>query len=978
MRRPSTAAAATLTCALVASAALVRGASAATTGVLTGYALTTWSESDEGPFGAIAAIAQDADGYLWIGTSAGLFRFDGVRFTPWHRIGTTRLPAAAVTALLVGRDGRLWVGLDNGAGVAAIDKRQVKLFDSREVDSVTALAEGSDGTIWAVDDPGLYRLDGRTWTRVPLSNGAAQARVVNVGTFANGAVWAGATSGLFVRTATSDEFTRQAADWAWAATEDGARNVWITDTVTGIRRSAEPMRPRAGFEGNGYRLIYDRRGHLWVATIGEGLWRVRAEPDGELQMQRATLQSGLFSDSVQSLLEDREGNVWVGTTVGLHRLTLQKMTPVTNIGLVNSAEARDGRFWVGTSYGVVALEADSWQRDTSATIAAPYVRNMRWDTTGVLWASTSEGLMRAQGDRLQPFTIPAEYGMGGISCMVPRRRGGMWVGDGRRLVFWDKGRWAPLTPPSEAPEAPIACIHDDSAGRQWLGYPGARLGLVEKNAFRLFPPETFGPDANTIIRVTENADGTVWVTTNAGISRFAGGRFTTVTRANGLPAGRPAAIVEDDDGDLWVHMDVGILRIPPGEIDRVAADQAHRVRYQFYDSSDGLAGAPILSVRAGRAVDGKLWFVRGGALTIADPRTIRRWPEVTPGPVRIETASADERRFEAVEALDVPAGTKRVGIDYTAVALTQPNRVRFRYRLDGFDTEWVLAGTRRSAVYTNLPPRDYRFRVEASTEEDGWTEASAATMSFTVLPAFYQTGWFYGLCVLVAGAVIAGAWRLRESMVKREYSAVLAERARLSREIHDTLLQSLVGVALQMDHLAHGVCAASAEAKETLLRTGRRVEAYVREARQSILDLRSPVLDTVGLPEALRQIGKDVTEEANLGFALTVTGRPRRCSARLENELLRIGHEAIINAVRHAQASQIRLELRFEADAVSLKVLDDGRGFTPSPVGHEDDPHYGLVSMRERAENLGGRFTIARSPSGGTEVEAIVPTSAAA
>lgn len=965
--------------ALVAATVLgARPATAATPGVLTGYALTTWAESEDGPFGAIAAIAQDADGYLWIGTSAGLFRFDGARFTPWSRIGATRLPDAPVTALLVGRDGRLWVGFDNGAGVASINKRQVVVFEPRDVDSVTALAEGGDGTIWAVDDPGLYRLDGRNWTRVPLANGSASARVVSAGTFADGTVWAGTTSGLFVRSDVSDRFQQTAPDWVWAAAEDDAKRVWITDTVTGIRWPGEPTRPHPGFDGNGYRLIHDRRGNLWVATIGEGLWRVRPERDGPMELQRATLQSGLFSDSVQSLLEDREGNIWVGTTVGLHRLTPQKMTPVTNIGLVNAAEARGHDFWVGTSYGVVQLEPVEWQRESSSTIAAPYVRTMRWDSTGVLWASTNDGLMRAQGGRLQLFPIPTEYALGGISCMVARRRGGMWLGDGGRLVFWDKGRWAPFTPPADAPDAPIACIHDDSSGRQWLGYPGARLGLVEKDAFRLFPAETFGDGATTIVRVTENADGTVWVTTNAGISRFVEGRFTTVTRANGLPAGRPAAIVEDDDGDLWVHMDVGILRIPPGEIDRVAADSAHRVRYQFYDSSDGLAGAPILSVRAGRAVDGKLWFVRGGALTIADPRAIKRWPAIQPGPARVEAASADERRFEAGGPLHVPAGTKRVGIDYTAVALTQPNRVRFRYRLEGFDTEWVLAGTRRSAVYTNLPPRDYRFLVEASTDEEGWTGASTAAMTFTVLPAFYQTGWFYGLCVLLAGAVVVGAWRLRVGMVRREYSAVLAERARLSREIHDTLLQSLVGVALQMDHLAHGVCSFSADAKETLLRTGRRVEAYVREARQSILDLRSPVLDTVGLPEALRQIGKDVAAEADLQFSLNVTGRPRRCSARLENELLRIGQEAMINAVRHAQASQIRLDLRFDADSVSLKVLDDGRGFTPPTVRQEGDPHYGLVSMRERAENLGGRLTIARSLSGGTEVEAVVPTSAAA
>jgi signal transduction histidine kinase len=748
--------------------------------------------------------------------------------------------------------------------------------------------------------------------------------------------------------------------------------------VTGIRRPGESTEPRPGFDGNGYRLIHDRRGNLWVATIGEGLWRVRPERSGELRLQRATLQSGLFNDSVQALLEDRDGNLWVGTTVGLHRLTPQKMTPVTGVGLAIGAEVRGNALWVATSYGVVKLSPDGWHREASGTINGPYVRSLRWDANGVLWVSTNDGLMRAHGGRLQPFPIPPEYGVNGISCLVSDGRGGMWLGDGQRLVHFDKGGFVPFTPPTSAPKAPIVCIHDDSAGRLWLGYPGARLGLVEGQSVRVFPPETFGAGANTIIRVTGNADGAIWVTTNAGISRYAGGRFTTVTRANGLPASRASAVVEDDDHDVWVHMDVGILRLAHSEIDRVAANPAHRVRYDFYDASDGLAGAPILSVRSGRAVDGKLWFIRGGALTIADPRAIRQWPTIAPGPVRIEAASADERRLEAGERVNVPAGTKRVAIDYTSVALTQPNRVRFRYRLDGFDTEWVHAGTRRSAVYTNLAPRDYRFLVEASTDEGAWTGASAAAMAFTVTPAFHQTGWFYGLCALVAGALVVGAWRLRVGMVRREYSAVLAERARLSREIHDTLLQSLVGVALQMDHLAHGVCAASAEAKATLLRTGRRVEEYVREARQSILDLRSPVLDTAGLPEALRRIGRDVTAEAGLRFSLTVAGRPRRCAARLENELLRIGQEAIINAVRHAQASEIQLELRFEPDAVSLKVLDDGCGFTPPPTRQEGDPHYGLVSMRERAENLGGRLTIARSLSGGTEVEAVVPTSAAA
>jgi len=950
---------------------------ATTTGVLTGYALTTWAESERGPFGAIAAIAQDANGYLWVGTSAGLFRFDGARFTSWDVIGDSRLPAGPVSALLVGRDRSLWVGLANGAGVARIRGRVVELFDARQQGSISALVEAPEGTIWAVADPGLYRLEGRQWTRVPVLNGTANARVVNAGAFKDGRLWAGSTSGLFVQE-NDRTFHKAATGWAWAATEDTPRSVWVTDVVVGVRQVAEQPHPQAGFEGNGYRVIHDRRGNLWVATIGEGLWRVRPRADGGRVLEKATLQSGLFSDSVQSLLEDSEGNVWVGTTVGLHRLTPQKLTAVTNVGLVTAAEASgaDG-LWLGTSYGLVGLPRDGWQQTASrATIAGPYIRTVRRDKTGVLWASTYDDVLRVRDGRLQSLTIPAVYGLETVTCMNADTTGGMWLGDGKRIVHWDGRRFSPLELPAAAPSDPVVCLQQDAHNRLWVGYRGAQLGLVDGGTFRLFPPETFGVDAGTINNVVQAASG-VWVITNAGLSRFADGRFTTITAANGLPPSRASSVVEDRYGHLWVSLDVGIISIGPEEIDKAAKDPGHRIRYQFYDTSDGLAGAPLLSVRSGLALDGKLWFIRGGALTIADPQGVRDWPRTLPGPVRIERATADDRRLEASPALAVPAGTKRVGIDYTAVALTQPNRVRFRYRLDGFDTEWVQAGTRRSAYYTNLPPREYRFVVEASTEEDGWT-GSPASLTFNVRPAFYQTGWFYGLCALVVGAAVAGTWRLRVRLVRREYSAVLAERARLSREIHDTLLQSLVGVALQLDGLSHGVCAASAEARDTLVRTRLRVEAYVREARQSILDLRSPVLDTLTLADALREIGRDVAGDSQLQFSLSVAGKPRRCAARLENELLRIGHEAMVNAARHAQARHIHLDLRFDPDAVVLKVQDDGRGFTPQAVKGQGEAHYGLASMRERAENLGGRFSISPSPSGGTEVEAVVPTQAAA
>jgi signal transduction histidine kinase len=340
--------------------------------------------------------------------------------------------------------------------------------------------------------------------------------------------------------------------------------------------------------------------------------------------------------------------------------------------------------------------------------------------------------------------------------------------------------------------------------------------------------------------------------------------------------------------------------------------------------------------------------------------------------VQIEAALANERRLMPAPHTTLPAGTRRLQISYTAVSMTASNKIRFRYRLDGFDTDWIEAGTRRQAFYTNLSPRDYQFRVEAASEDGRWT-ASSATWPFTISPAFYQTSWFFTACALGGLLIVWGSWRVRLQLVRRQFSLVLAERARLSREIHDTLLQSLVGVALQFDGISNSIDHSSSGAKDQLVRIRREVETYIREARQSIWDLRSPVLETQDLSAALRDFGKRASAGTAIRFATTVAGAPRQCPAKVENQLLRIGQEAITNAVRHAGAKRITLDLRFDEREVLLRVSDDGCGFDAKAGAHDSDNHYGLTTMRERAEELGGQLTIATAPGNGTVVEANVP-----
>ena len=304
-------------------------------------------------------------------------------------------------------------------------------------------------------------------------------------------------------------------------------------------------------------------------------------------------------------------------------------------------------------------------------------------------------------------------------------------------------------------------------------------------------------------------------------------------------------------------------------------------------------------------------------------------------------------------------------------------KTRFRHRLEGFDADWIDAGTRTEAFYTNLPPRQYQFQVIASNDDGTWTEP-AAVWDFSMAPMFYQTTWFAVLCVAAAVGAVAGLWHLHVRQVRQRFALLLGERTRLSREIHDTLLQSLVGVALQLDVIANDLEASAPPAREQFVRMRKNVEEYIREARQSIWDLRSLKLGGTDLAATLREAGENATSGIPVAFQLTVQGTPRRFPAKVEEQLLRIGQEAILNAVRHAQPKEVCVELQYNDDSLVLRVLDDGRGFNPEHVVAEADGHYGLVSMKERAQEIGGGFTISSRIGRGTEVQAVVPISAQA
>ena len=941
-------------------------------GILSGYAFTSWNDGADRPLGSVYAIAQADDGYLWIGADAGLLRFDGWRFFPWDSLNGTPI-GGSVKTLTVAPGGGMWVGTANPAGVARIRdgklQRYDKGLDGRQ--EVTAVVDDGRGALWAIVDWDLYSWDGSEWHEVALPWKSRAGQVRHVFVSRNGTLWVGTRWGVFQHVSGTREFRLVSDEHVWGLNEDRSGRIWTTDIAAGFRQLGAARPPAHSFEAAGYRLMYDRTGVLWVGTFGDGLWRVQIA-DQKFSIERAALRTGLSSDSVLSIMEDRNGSVWVGTTVGLHRLTKRALTPLEDVGFVLTVEPSqsDGVF-AGTTRGLVRLVPTQagWQA-VHVGSAAPETRTLFRDQRGTLWMGAADGLWRLANDAVVHEDLGSRSHMLVLS-ISPAAGGGFWLGDGQWLYRWTRGTPVPLTLPDEAGFTQVTFARADRSQRLWLS-SGAKIGILSLDGtFRVLgPAEGLDPRAGTTLYdVFDDGNGNVWLATSIGLSRFANGRVTSVGSAQGLPGDRVSSVVEDLQGSFWLSLEQGIVRVSRSDITQAIATPTHRMQYQMYDPTDGLAGAALGTINSARGADGRLWFVRGGGVTEVDPKELA--PRTRPPVIRIEEAIVNDRRVDLGEHT-LPAGVRRLEVSFTALTLAPSDRVRIRYRLDGFDTDWVEAGARRTVFYTNLSPRDYRFRVEAHAEDGTWN-TSAADWAFRVQPAIYQTGWFYAFWAVMIVACTVLVWRVRLALIRRQFSLALAERARLSREIHDTLLQSLVGVALQFDGIANALGPSSVNAREQLTRVRRQVEAYIREARQSIWDLRSPILETHDLEAALRAFAKDLIADKPIRFTSVVTGNDDARAPKIDNQLLRIGQEAITNAVRHSGARRIHLEIAFGAETVTLRIDDDGCGFEGERSGTEEDGHYGLTTMKERAEEVGGALTIKTSAGRGTSVEAVIP-----
>jgi signal transduction histidine kinase len=460
-----------------------------------------------------------------------------------------------------------------------------------------------------------------------------------------------------------------------------------------------------------------------------------------------------------------------------------------------------------------------------------------------------------------------------------------------------------------------------------------------------------------------------------GLMFFSEGRFRRVTVAAGEPFGAVSGVIETVDHGLWLNELSGIVQIPPEEIRRFIADPNHRVKYRRFDYQDGLAGAPQMSFTNSTAVeasDGRLWFATDNGLAWIDPAHMLR-NGVRP-PVSILSIGSEKGRQPMSSAVRFAAGTHTVEIDYTALSLSIPERVEFRYKLEGVDKDWQNVGTRRQAFYTSLGPGPYRFRVIACNNDGVWNERGAI-LAFSVAPAWYQTNWFLFLCIIIGVLVVWSLYRLRVRQVAKAISTRfderLAERTRMARELHDTFIQTIQGSKLVADD--------ALDEPNDLVRMRRAMETLskwlgqaTQEGRAALNSLRTSTAETNDLAQALQRATKDCLVPGSMAINFTVVGDAKRMHPVVRDEIYRIGYEAIRNACVHSSASQLDVELRYGQD-LALRVADNGVGIDSAVVERGKLGHFGLQGMRERTVRIGGKLTLVSSSTLGTELKLVVP-----
>jgi signal transduction histidine kinase/ligand-binding sensor domain-containing protein len=963
--------------------------------------------SEEGAPSEIRALAQTSDGTLWIGGSTGLIRFDGIRFVPYPGAAEEPLPSTNVSSLIAAPDGGLWMGFRLG-GVSLLKAGRVTRYGVREglpEGSVDALAWDRDGSLWAAARGGLAHFTGTRWEIV-----AAQSQVgipFAVLVDRAGTLWVASAEGLFARLAGESRFREVGRKVRFtpgrlilAAAADG--RIWAASD-NGLIRVDSAANPEAdgsvtirGISGGP--LAFDTRGNLWASDVNaDVLLRVpfqaltrEGDPGTTLEPEIFSRADGLSSGPVFAVLQDREQNIWVGTNSGLDRFGHSNVVQDVALPCSQGGFSQDrgafaagdaGSLWIACTAGyVTGVEEIRGGAVVSRHITPSFGVAYR-DRDGTVWFGGPAALGHLEAGRIISTPMPAQAGGRRVQALVRDSHGALWVSViGKGVFRFLDGEWSEYGKLDALPRDPAYVETLDDAGALWFGYTGNRIARVTGNAVRVFDT-TQGLEVGNVMAILAH-EGALWVGGELGFARFDGARFVPIHSTAGALFRGVSGIVRARNGDFWLNGIRGIVRIDRREIERVVREPAHRVEVETFDYLDGVPGTAVQfrpQPSAVETTDGRIWFAMTAGIVYIDAMHLVR--NTLAPPVTIWSVSSGPERYPNLgPALRLPVQTSRLQIEYSAGSLTVPERVHFRYKLEGSDRDWLDVGTRREALYTNLGPGRYTFRVTAANNDGVWND-TGASIGFTIPPAFYQTTWFYALCALVFVAILAGLYRVRvrqvAAQVRGRLEARLAERERIARDLHDTLLQGMQGLIWRFQAAADRIPPGE-PSRQLMEQSLDRADQLLAESRDKVKDLRPAATDVADLPRALAAAGEQWGEQHPAKFRVSVQGTARELHPIVREEAFLIGREALGNAFRHAGAGDIEVEVTYGERALHVRVRDDGQGINPAVLDAGGRPgHFGLIGMRERAKKLGAHLEVWSKPGAGTEIDLRVPAEVA-
>ncbi|MBB5058049.1 signal transduction histidine kinase/ligand-binding sensor domain-containing protein [Granulicella aggregans] len=952
---------------------------------------STWTAREGTPVG-IWRIAQSADGFLWIATNSGLYRFDGVQFTKFRSADGVNLLSENLVTLYGPHSGGLWVGYQFG-GVSFIKDGKVTNYPAEGIFGSTpaGFLELKDGSLWTGTGQGMARFVDGHWQKMGPEWGFHGRSVFRPFLDASGTIWAYNGKTMQYLPAGEHRFHDTLIEGKlWGLWADRPDRTWLAsendlvELVRGQSGNWSLFPTHANFSPGLAAEAPD--GSFWMGSDQSGVFRLPTSlPSPGVPIDRRLFQNfaakdGLTADLSIQVIRDREGSMWVATEKGLDQFrpaALSSIAMPTATNGIALAQDKDGLL-----IGVKNIHGPSLFRlKDDALVPIPNspegITSLYADAASGVWIGVTGQLWHLVDGRFVKIPMP-EDGSGlplEIQSMTTDAKHILWasiLGHGTFELI--DGQWIKFKAPDQDHFA-VLSMFCDHEGRIWQGFIRNKIAVVAGNTTNTLGPND-GVTAGNILAIVEHGDH-VWLGGTEGLSYYRNGKVHSILSSGENSIQGVNGIVENADGSLWLNQSTGVISIPADELARSFSDPHHRVSLRFYNYLDGLTSAPVQLRPLPSALgtnDGRIFFAGRHQLTWINPAKIAR-NGIAPA-VFVDEVVADGREYLSPSSVRLDRGAENLRFDYTAPSLLIPQRVRFRYKLEGFDKAWQDAGTRRQAFYAKIPPGHYTFRVMASNNDEVWSPAGAA-IAFYLPPTFLQSWYFTALVVLLTAGALSLLYKLRlrhaTNQVRARLVERLRERERIAQDLHDTFFQSIQVLLLRFSTITKQLPQGE-PARRSYENALKHSEQVITEGRELLVELRSEPVESTPLPLLLKEMIEDLRPATEARLTIAVAGSSRNLNSAASAEARKIAQEALANAIRHAGASRIDVLLEFNESDLRLVVRDNGCGI-PSKVlssGYRDG-HLGMPGMRERARQIGARLEAGPGAVNGTIVELHVP-----